>query len=486
MFKTTVGCLVATLILLATAVTARASEEHSRVRLGCVPFLATSLQAMAFTENISASLLNGIDRSCSLEVVERRKIEQVLELEGLRLDNLDQQGIARIGAKAGLDYVIHGSVSTTGTGATIDVSLLNVRSNRQVMRNSYAVSESDYYRRVQEIAAAIVERVRNGASPVTSSPAAPPPPALQPPTNVTASGSTSSIRLSWSHDDAARIAGFNIYRSGAQNGPFSLHATATVPQFTDENLRLNEVYYYRVATVSQSGNTGEQSTVVRGETSVAPAPPIFMNVEADVRGARLAWRPRPVMDSDPRTTPRGYRIYRRPCEGGEQIKVADLPAESLSWDDSGLAEGARYVYTLTSYNRQGAESDFSARLGVTPLASPSSPRAHQGAERQVALSWDRYASELVRGYVIYRATARDGAYAPIARVDGPDSTSYIDREPGGATYWYRLSAVNGGGAETAPSEPVSAIIAAPPQPAPSSHIPAAREVHAEMSNGQSK
>src|SRR5665647_1148936 len=94
------------LFLLFLSGTAFADDSPFRPRLGCVPFMATSLQAMAFTEDISSSLLNSIDRSRYFEIVERKKIEQFLELEGLRLDNLDNESVIKISAKAGLDYVV--------------------------------------------------------------------------------------------------------------------------------------------------------------------------------------------------------------------------------------------------------------------------------------------------------------------------------------------------------------------------------------------
>lgn len=487
MFNRIARWLVAAGLVLVAAVSAFANDSNFRPRLGCVPFLATSLQAMAFTENLSAALLDSIDRGSFFEAVERRKIEQILELEGLRLDNLSQENIACIGAKAGLDYLVHGRVSIAESGTVIDVTLLNVRSKREVMRESYRVSESDFYLKVREIADIIVNRVRSGDTPAAKASPPAPLPVVSPPRGVVASGSSKSIRLSWSHDDLKQVAGFNIYRSSTNDGPFSLHASTTAPLYADEELKLNEVFYYRVATVSQTGSTSEQSATIRGETTIAPAPPIFMNVEADIKGARLTWHPRPGIGSDPLTTPRGYRIYRTLSDGGAQTRVADLPADAVSCNDSGLSEGLKYIYTITSYNRDGAEGDYSARLSVTPLTAPASPRAKSLAARQVELSWERYASDMAEGYVIYRAREKDGAYIPIARVKGVNATSYIDQESMGVPHWYRMSAYNSGGAETDPSEPVSAVTREVlPSPTKPPRPPESRTIHAEIVADQSR
>lgn len=151
-------CLVVMMFVMVG--TAYADDANFRPKLGCIPFLATSLQAMAFTENISSSLLNSIDRSGYFEIVERKKIEQYLELEGLRLDNLNHDSIVRIGAKAGLDYVVHGSVSMTDSGAVLDVNLVHIRSRKLVMKESFPMSESDFSRRLLEVAGKILDRVK--------------------------------------------------------------------------------------------------------------------------------------------------------------------------------------------------------------------------------------------------------------------------------------------------------------------------------------
>ena len=453
-----IGCLIAAGLLLTVAVSVSASEANFRLKLGCVPFLAANLQAMAFTENISASLLNSFDRSSLFEVVERRKMEQILELEDLRLDNLNQESIARIGVKAGLDYVVHGNVGITESGAVIDVNLFNVRSNKQIMKASHQVSESDFSRKVQEIATTIVDRIRNAGAMPAETPASTPLLTAQTPKGVTASGSSSSIRLSWSHDDLKLVAGFNIYRSSAPEGPFSHYATTTAPRYVDENLKLNEIFYYRIATVNQDGSTSGQCAAVKGETTIAPSPPIFMNVEADIKGARLTWRPRPNTGGDSRITPQGYKIYRRPAEDGAMTRVADLSADSATLSDSGLSEGIKYIYVITSYNRDGAESDYSASLSVIPLPPPAPPRAKSGMPRRIALSWNRYTGGSAEGYMIYRADKKDGAYTRIATLEGVNVTEYIDLElTANTTYWYRLSVYNKGGGETTHSVPVSAV-----------------------------
>jgi fibronectin type 3 domain-containing protein/TolB-like protein len=464
MFKRLINYVVAvTFVMVGTAC---ADDVNFRPKLGCIPFLATSLQAMAFTENISSSLLNSIDRSGFFEIVERKKIEQFLELEGLRLDNLNDDSIVRIGSKAGLDYVVHGSVSMTESGAVLDVNLLHVRSRKLVMKESFSMSESDFSRRLLAVADSILDRVRNAGSPSVTALAAVSPVVVPLPKNVAASGTTNSIRLEWQCDALKQVVGFNIYRATSRDGQYSQHATTTEPVFMDENLKLNEVFFYRVVAVGQTGVSSEMTVPVRGATSIAPPAPIFMNAEPDIKGVKLSWRPRPGAGGDPRTTPAGYRLYRRLGDSGAFALVARLPVEAVTHADSGLSDGVKYVYTITAHNSEGAESEFSAKLSTVPLPPPNPVRASSGRIRQVALSWNQYPGETAEGYVVYRSDAKDGRYAAISRLDGLTRTGHVDSGlTDNTTYWYRLSVFKKGGTETDPSEPVSAVTRdVPPAP----------------------
>ena len=436
---------------------ASADSSAFKPRLGCIPFAATSLQAMAFTEDISSSLLSSIDRSRYFEIVERKKIEQFLELEGLRLDNLDHGSIIRIGAKAGLDYVVHGSVSVNESGTTLEINLLDVRASKVVMKESYRISQINFSAKLLEIAGIIANRVKEWgiqALLISSAKVAAP---VDPPRKLEVSGTVSSIRLTW-QSDMKQIAGFNVYRSNTSDGQYHLHATTSAPSFTDANMKLNEVFYYKVAAVRQDGRTSELTPPVRGGTAIAPPPPIFMNIEPDIKRARLVWRPRSGVGGDVRTKPSGYKVYRSQGDDGAFNLIARLPVDALAYTDNNLADGVKYLYTITSHNNDGAESEYSAKLSIMPLPTPNAIRATSGNIRFVSLSWDRYGYKETEGYKVYRSDRKEGPYTEIAKLRGADATNYIDRGRSDNTpYWYRVSVFNEAGVETDTSEPVSAV-----------------------------
>ncbi len=447
----------AMLLLIGFSGTASSQVAAFKPRLGCVPFMATSLQAMAFTENISSSLLDSIDKTGHFEVMERKKVEHYIEIEGQRLDNLNHDGIVRVGLKAGLDYVVHGSVSMTESGATsLEVNLIAVRSKKTLLKQSFQISENNFTRQLQGIAAEIVARVKQALQQpavvkeiVTQT--------VPQPQNVSASGTPSSIRLTWQISAMEQIAGFNIYRSVNAGGPFSLHGTATEALFVDDHLKLNEVYYYQVSAVGTSGAGSELTAPVRGATVIAPPAPIFLNIQPDIKGARLSWRARPGANSGSGSIAAGFKVYRTSDSDTSLTMVAQLPVETLEYYDGNLKDGVKYIYSLTACNREGAESELSARLSVIPLAGPKQLKPTSGFIRQISLSWDVYTAESAVGYALYRSSAPDGAYVQIARLDGLSRTSFVDKNlADNSVYWYRLSAYKKDGAETDPSEAVSA------------------------------
>ena len=443
-----------------------AADANFRPKLGCIPFQAASLQAMAFTENISTSLLNYLDSSRFFDLVERKTIEQFSAVEGLSIDNLDLSGISRIGATARLDYVVFGTVNTSeSSGVVLEVNLLRVSSKKLLMKEKFAMSESDYSGKLLAVANSIVDHVGNAGKPSDAEPAKTPPIAVAPPQKVTASGTSSNIRLEWQYEDLKQIIGFNIYRAGSQDGQFTLYTTTTDPFFIDGNLKLNETFYYRVAAVGQTG-ISEMTAPVKGATAIAPPAPIFMNTEADIKGARLIWRPRPGSSDNPGMQTSEYLIYRRKGDTGTFSLIGRVPASATTYADTGLADGVKYVYAITSRNSEGTESEYSAKLSVQPIASPGQVRADSGRIRAVPVSWDAYRGQAGEGYVLYRSDARDGRYGVIARLNGLKETGFTDTGlMDNMMYWYRLSIYSKEGIETDPSEPVSALTRnVPPAP----------------------
>ncbi len=133
----------------------------------------------------------------------------------------------------------------------------------------------------------------------------------------------------------------------------------------------------------------------------------------------------------------------------------------------GLTRGTTYYFALKTTDDAGNVSPLSNVVkwdwvyDTAPPATPTGVSAASVTVAGVTLQWAPNSEPDLAGYKIYRATA--GANGPWTRVDGPALTTtdrYTDGAlPSGATQlWYRVSAVDISGNESARSAAVAVVL----------------------------
>lgn len=446
--------LVAGLIAVGLSVQpGEATEQRFRSRLGCVPFVATNMEAMAVTDFLTTMLLNELERSGGFEVIERKRLESVMDLEGIRSDALGREQLQRLGGRLGVDYLVSGTVLTLANGTALDLQVLGMRGQQVVLTEKLRMHEAEAPKVLQGLAQRIRAAAEQAAAPVAVVSAVP----LQSVHGVMAAGSTNAIRLNWTHPEPNRVIGYMVQRSASDQGPFNSVATVTEPAYSDEPLRLNETYYYRVVAVGHGGSASEPTKPVRGATSIAPAVPIFMNVEPILGGVVLSWRQRPYSGGDERMAPVGVRIYRRLATEKEFVPIATSGDSPALFRDQGLANGVTYLYLITALNQAGAESERSVQLSVTTPAATAGLTAVSGKVRRILLSWQAHPFAGVTGYRIQRATVKEGPYQELTTINDRMQTTYTDTNLADkASYWYRIVAFSKEQGTGGPSPEVTA------------------------------
>ncbi len=138
-----------------------------------------------------------------------------------------------------------------------------------------------------------------------------------------------------------------------------------------------------------------------------------------------------------------YDVERSP-DGSNWTRIAELPANSTSYIDTGLDADTPYSYRVQARNTLGASgysNVASARtdLAPPPPAAPSNLSAQALAKLKIALTWNDNATDET-GFVIERSL--DGSsFAAIATV-GSNTSSYTDS---GLTarkvYYYQVIAI---------------------------------------------
>lgn len=454
MYKKTVGGCILIVWLAVFSVQAYTFEAGMRQKLAVLPFTAKNIEAMAITENLMSFLINNIDRSGYFEIFERKKIENIVEIAGLRLEGLSREDMLRIGSKNGIDFLLAGNVTRAGSIVAVEFQLMNVRGKKVCVSDTLRFSEAETSARLQGMAR---DLINNAKACVSDSAGLSDQKPLQPTIDLKASGTSKSIRLQWSYPDMQAVAGFTIFRSGSEGGPFNPIATTTEWAYTDENLSLNETFYYRIKVISRTGSESAFSLVVVGKTPVAPHAPIFLGVQSDVKSAVLWWVARPQAVKEHGTEESGYKIYRKTSQEKDFKAVGSVSAETLSFRDSGLSDKTQYSYAITAFNKNMTESEFSVSLDATTHGGVDGLNAAGNKIRRMPITWITHISDIVEGYRIYRADGKNGEYRRMADVSGRRNTIYVDKElEDKTTYWYRISAYNKDSIETDLSEPISA------------------------------
>jgi fibronectin type 3 domain-containing protein/TolB-like protein len=445
-------CLFLTLLVQVTAVTA--AELPLKSRLGCVPFVAGNIEAMAFTEYFTTLLLNELESSGSFEVAERKRLEAAMDLEGLRSDALGRDQLQRLGGRLGVEYLVSGTMSSQPQGIVLEVHVLNLRGQQVIFSEKLRLSESEAVQVLRKLALRIRDTAQGtkllAAEPTTLKP-------LASVTGLEASGTTNSIRLRWKHSEPGRVIGYMVLRGVGPQGPFNSVGTVTETSYADEQLRLNETYYYRITAVGHGGGVSEPADAVKGATSIAPAVPIFMNVEPLLGGAVLTWRQRPCAGGDEQTTPKGVRIYRRTASEKEFVAIGKTGDEPPLFKDQGLVDGTTYLYAMTAFNQAGAESEQSVQLSLATPPVTAGVTVTSGKVRRVPIAWKVHPFAGVDGYRVQRSTVKEGPYQEISSINDRLQTSYLDTGLSDkTTYWYRLVAASKEQGIGGPSVPMSA------------------------------
>ncbi|KPI23830.1 Fibronectin type III domain protein [Actinobacteria bacterium OK074] len=163
---------------------------------------------------------------------------------------------------------------------------------------------------------------------------------------------------------------------------------------------------------------------------------------------KLTWAKNKEMDLA------GYRVYRRPATSTTWAKLAT--ATATTYTDTPPATGQSYAYEIRAYDKAGNESAGTADQSVTtvdrpPPAVPTGLTTDGSYTKGLHLDWTAVADAV--SYRIYRAASAGAALVEVGRTD---AVSYLDTSAEEeVAYYYRVSAVDAAGNESAPSATVA-------------------------------
>ncbi|MDP2167899.1 MAG: S8 family serine peptidase [Thermodesulfovibrionales bacterium] len=149
--------------------------------------------------------------------------------------------------------------------------------------------------------------------------------------------------------------------------------------------------------------------------------------------ANISWADNSANETD-------FNVEKKEGSAGVYALITTLPADTTTYQNTGLTEGITYYYRVVAVNSvvSGASSPSKGASVTTALSAPDSLLASASALK-VDLSWTDN-SNAETGFKVERKATSTGLYNPVATT-GANVTTYTDTAflPG-VTYYYRVKA----------------------------------------------
>ncbi|GFO69040.1 hypothetical protein GMLC_26190 [Geomonas limicola] len=191
-----------------------------------------------------------------------------------------------------------------------------------------------------------------------------------------------------------------------------------------------------------------------GSSSNTPAPAALTGVTAGAgdQQATVTWTPVSNATS--------YNIYYSTSASVSTSTGSKVVNATTPYNVTGLTNGTTYHFVVTAVNA-GGESTVSNEVSATP--EPPAPAALAGVTAtagnlQVAVNWATVSN--ATGYNIYYSTTPNVTTAAVDKVLNVAGPSTVTGLLNGTTYYFVVTAINGGG-----ESPVSNEVSAMPVPA---------------------
>ncbi|MBN2009286.1 fibronectin type III domain-containing protein [candidate division KSB1 bacterium] len=281
---------------------------------------------------------------------------------------------------------------------------------------------------------------------------------LSPP--VVSGTTTKSLELFWTQSLDDDFVSYRIFRttsSGVDSlSPLLVEITnRNTTNFRDSNVKINQLYYYRIFVYDQVGNA-IGSNEVSGKIDENPRPiavTVFpvTSVSGDDRALSISWSRN---DDDDFAYYKIYRAKDSQVDSSDVLVTSIIDQNNTSYQDAGLQINTTYYYRVYVTTNAGMSVGSNIQMGQTqaneaPLAVllyPPSPV--DGSFSQLSLSWSRSNDDDFASYKIFRSTTAgvDSTDLLITTISQQNTTNYEDSNLHENTaYYYRVYVYDTGG-----------------------------------------
>jgi len=445
-----------------------------KAKIAVFNFNVLNLDARGYDATVTNTLINFLQRTSSLNILNRKELEGFLYLNDLQ-QNCDLSNVVTIGNRLGLDMIVVGTVKKNGPVIEISCKVAKITERSFIyIRKVRSFGDSGLQEEIRRLSSNIAKiiPIKMGDAIKASSTKG----RLAHPVKIVSRPGSSKIGLYWEGAPDSKSQGYKIFRSQSEEGPFVKIAQVTKSNYVDECLEKNTAYYYRIKAFDTKGKESDFSATIRAETALTPNPPIILNAESHVKSIKILWSPNPTKSPDLHKL-MGYKVYRANTEEGPYAEIANLTekdlgggidtAADIEYLDRNLADGEQYCFKVSTYNEKNLESDLSSGMKGSCLPVVNGVVATGDMIRQLELRWTPTLSGHVKGYVIYRSMSPEQGFIKITTIIGRETDSFIDTEglEDKTTYYYRVSLFEDNEREGSMSHVVSATTKGrPPTP----------------------
>lgn len=252
--------------------------------------------------------------------------------------------------------------------------------------------------------------------------------------------------------------GVRVYLDGTRKIDLWRNVSSTVSKTVNVTIPSGK-HTLRVDFVNWTGTANVKFTYLPSTApavdTVKPLAPTGTSVSYDPATGKavLTWSKNKEMDLA------GYRVYRR-LKGTSFGGTPLATTTSTTYTDSTLpVNGASYYYEIRAYDKAGNASTGTADQlvttvdrvapGVPTITAATGEVTPTGGTGGLKVEWKQITD--AASYRVYRAASQSGTYT---KVGSTDQLSWLDTAAAESTvYYYRVSAVDAAGNESARSEP---------------------------------
>ncbi len=247
---------------------------------------------------------------------------------------------------------------------------------------------------------------------------------------------SSKIKVTWTN--SAPNVNFELYRTNSGGTTNTLIYTGNALTYTDFGLNASTKYYYKVKSITPTGETA-YPTIVNATTTPKPAAPGAPgSLAAEVLSysqVKLTWT-----DSNNEDY---FVIERSEFNSNNFTAIDSVSANTLTYTNTDVYSNTSFYYRVRAANDGGYSEYTSIINAVTAKNIPQVPTNlsfEVKSALKINLSWTDNATN-EDGFILEKSSDVDSGYVVLATLPA-NATTYTDGGVEGATYYYRWKAFN--------------------------------------------